>query len=694
MAIHVFVGVGPANLHRALKIQKIDPQAKLVFIDDRIKGRIIDREPARANIFRFETDEVTDKLIKDGINEQELAPLIYKREFSVPQGFQEGDDRVFSNKPFTQIQIRDLQILLMQTIDKKGEENKSKPLMLSQKLTIEDETKMQTEIANLIYTNQTELKANADKLDLHIHVATGALRNDDEKNSIIYPDKAAHNMQTATADIQAMTITPVHGTTTFFIPEPHKDFLDRLKKDQRSLDHTPWQKALEKFDWSLIRPPRIRVFYANDVLYIGAEIPANMMKIKDKKEYENAVTDYTRTIASLVFPNMPINELPVNKFLRSRFPTARGERGEVISTKPTQELAWGDGVTKSANVTISTHGDSRYLPHYQTGSGFVTAFLQNELYEEIYTRKTFADLVTLANEKSAKIATADGQTATPMTVEKIHNQYLKLCNNNESDAIKAFQNELFMTFSRDIIDENKKKVGRYLNAIHSQALNALGNDLDGLITIYNRHHHTQLSPQQLQNFNPSQVIIELLKTDNIGFLKEVMPQLLNTDFNGKNDHELLRLRDLHRQDFESNLHLSRKERDKLTATQHGIHGIITNNVKEKIDYITSEPAHLVANIKHIAESLRDNKTLHQRAFISLFTGVHSATINNFAKKVGELIDKHQGNQEALQKEAHKALVELQSSLEKGNSRRTMAALQGLVQEAVERIQNNTEALRP
>ena len=110
MTIHVFVGVGPANLHRALKIQKIDPKAKLVFIDDRINEaqREIDREPARANIFRFETEDVTDKLIQDGVRAEDLEPLIYKREFSVAKGFQEGDDRVFSNKPFTQIQIRDL----------------------------------------------------------------------------------------------------------------------------------------------------------------------------------------------------------------------------------------------------------------------------------------------------------------------------------------------------------------------------------------------------------------------------------------------------------------------------------------------------------------------------------------------------------------------------------------------------------
>ncbi|RUR05084.1 hypothetical protein [Legionella sp. km772] len=228
MTIHVFVGVGPANLHRALKIQKMDPKAKLVFIDDRINEakREIDREPARANIFRFETDDVTDKLIRDGVREEDLEPLIYKREFSVAKGFQEGDDRVFSSKPFTQIQIRDLQILLMQTMDRKGGSNR--PLMLKKKLDLENEKVMQDEIAKILHEHREELDINPHELNLQIHVATGALRGDAEKAEIIYPDKASHNMQAATDDVQAMTVTPLHGTTTFFIPEPHKEFLDKL----------------------------------------------------------------------------------------------------------------------------------------------------------------------------------------------------------------------------------------------------------------------------------------------------------------------------------------------------------------------------------------------------------------------------------------------------------------------------------
>ena len=65
-AIHVFLGAGPGNLHRALALRNIDPDAKFVFIDKRLQpdnpDERIERDRSRANIFRFETDEVTQLL--------------------------------------------------------------------------------------------------------------------------------------------------------------------------------------------------------------------------------------------------------------------------------------------------------------------------------------------------------------------------------------------------------------------------------------------------------------------------------------------------------------------------------------------------------------------------------------------------------------------------------------------------------
>lgn len=348
-----------------------------------------------------------------------------------------------------------------------------------------------------------------------------------------------------------------------------------------------------------------------------------------------------------------------------------------------------------ANVTVFNHGDNRYLPHYQTGSGFVTAFLINELYEEVYRRQTFESLVNFANDKLRQLAEAHHEPYQVLDVDKIIYQYMKLTQFNENEALEAFRKELFMTFSRDIIDENKKKVGRYLNAIHTQALNALGNNLDRIIIIYNNHHGTHLTEKMFQSFSSSQIIIELLKTNNINFLKEIMPQLLNAEFNfdqllnKEETWRLLTMRDVHLQDFEHNLDLSKEEEQQRVANQHGIQGIITNNFQEKVAYITSKPEFLVQNITNIAESLKNNKILHQRRFISFFTGVHSARINKFAAQIHDLTEKYSHNPNELQKMAQKALLDFHHDLEKGHSKRTIKALQDLVQQTMESTQIHT-----
>jgi hypothetical protein len=335
MTAHVFIGVGPANLHRALKIQKIDPQAKLVFIDNRIQldTRDINRERARANIFRFSSTAVKDKLIAAGIREEDLLPLIHERDFDVHQGFQFGDDTFFGGDGrFTQIQIRDLQLLFMRTMDRIGGEHNNQPILIQRNINIRGKS-FRNEIAGIL----DEQGITPEEMEnLKIHVATGALTGIAEQNEIIYPDKAHYQMLDASDDVEAMPVVPVHGTTTFVITG--KIALDQLKDDQRSLDLSSWEGPLKAFGWNLIRPPRIRVFYANDILYIGTEIPIQMNNIKSKEEFEKQVTEYTRTIARLVFPHLDIDELPVNPFLRSRFPTDRGEMGDVLQTTIGEEL--------------------------------------------------------------------------------------------------------------------------------------------------------------------------------------------------------------------------------------------------------------------------------------------------------------------------------------------------------------------
>ncbi|KTD59908.1 hypothetical protein Lsha_1658 [Legionella shakespearei DSM 23087] len=840
MTVHVFIGAGPGNLHRALKIRNYDPKAKFVFIDDRLRPqtRDIDRVRARANIFRFENDEVTAKLLAAGVRQTDLAPLIYDRDFSVAQGFQSGDDRVFSNKRFTQIQIRDLQLLLLKTIDALSGDNK--PLLIDRKIGQDDLRSLEEEVAHIVYENSHLLDISTEDVkDLHIHVATGALRGDARKNEIVYHDKKAmfradgntEPLQTASEDVKSLTVTALHGTTTFVIK--NKITLDQLRDNQRSLDLTDWEQPLKKYGWNLVRPPRTRVFYANDILYIGAEIPFNMQNM-DKEDFERQVTAYTREIARLVFPDLDINSLPVNPHLRSRFPTSRGERGDVLNYHPDMDLHWNDEVIK-ADVTVAYHGDSRYLPHYQTGSGFVTAFLQNELYAEIYSRNSFADLIAWAIEH--------GHLGDDINPDNIQKTYEKLTANDSQKALKAFQQELFMTLSRDIIDHNKAKVGRYFNAIHTQSLNEMGKRLEELLIKFNHYQWADLSVEQFDGLDSGAVVMELLKINNIGFLREVMPQLLNMDFSKVSDEELLHIRDMHFLDFKENVGLepvvlesseeiiremiqdtSREVKLQIAATQHFetiladynkvhhydyksdqfneaaravvimemlnrkgkniafvrqtlpllinkdlsklsdkevlacrdqftqnyptllkdtyalvvtsldakqsdqliqelaggdlkhfnkvanelklplvskvedaelirknlLHAAVTLNRSERPFYDNvallmeeSDSEVLIARLKTIAMVLDTNSTLHQRSFLSFFTGKHSESIHKFAADIERITEQYKDDPQQLKVEALNTMISFHRKLEEGSSRRTIEALSKITNEMVE-----------
>ncbi|PWY54946.1 hypothetical protein DGG96_14175 [Legionella qingyii] len=659
MTIHVFIGSGPANLHRAIKIKNLDPDAQIILIDNRLRPETldIDRDEARANIFRFENEDVTQKLIADGVN---LDGLIHERDFSVVQGFQHGDDKVFSNKRFSQIQIRDLQLAFLKTLFSKGK----KPVLINQNVDVTNDASIQKGVAELIKGLNTENQ------DIQIHVATGALRDDKKKQQIIYPEKTQLLMPEATEDVKGMTEVPCHGTTTFVITG--KVTCDDLRDNQRSLDLTSWQSALKEFGWNLVRPPRIRVFYANDILYIGAEIPAKMMDEKNApiKEYEEQITQYTRKIASLVFPNLPINELPVNPHLRSRFRTPRGEKGTVITTISSDVQ----------NITIFHHGDSRYLPHYQTGSGFVTGFLQNELYAEVYGRTSFKELLELAYKKDPRGVYKGIHAST------LEATYMKLTGNDKNAALDAFRKELFMAFSRDIIEENKAKVGRYLNALHSQELEAFKQpDLfEEIIDLYNKHVHLKLKAEQFKGIDQRVAVVQLLKTNNVGFLNAILPRLLNKDFSNIPEKQLLHIRNMHVLDYENNLkkeddiapHISRIDKILKGAAlvnsvkQHNFKDIVLKNMKNLADEDSGE---LKSKLTALIKSIESNKNLHCRAFFSFFKGKHSDTINKFIEDM-KLITKND-DLELMRVDALRTIMAFNNKLITGNSQRTLHALQ-------------------
>lgn len=222
-----------------------------------------------------------------------------------------------------------------------------------------------------------------------------------------------------------------HGTTAFFIKssETGAQLISsrELEDDQRSLDLTSnWQPVLKDYGWNLIRPPRICVFYDNDVLYVNAETPANMMRIRARRDYQNAVIEYNRAIASLIFPHTNISQLPVNPQLRSSIQSEHSEIDQVFSH---------------------------------------------------------------ANDKNINI----------------------------------------------------------------QAIAALEHHFDEILTSYNHHQSTYFTTTDFAGLDKRIAVMEMLRVDNLGFLREILPRLLNKDFSKVVDDELLHTRDLYLHDYEENL---------------------------------------------------------------------------------------------------------------------------------------------
>lgn len=551
MTVHIFIGAGPANLHRALKIKTIDSNAALVIVDGILQPdtRSIDRERARANIFHFEVNVVTEQLIEDGVDKALFAAVSYERDFSVAKGFQYGDDNVFSSKRFTEIQIRDLQQLLLQALDSLPGR---KPMLVAKDMDIHASSKIEQVVANLLFTHQAELSLGNGVPDIQIHTAIPALKQAGDSCSKVYAVKDKYRMLSEAPDSAAVTIMPTYGTTTFFIKDPNlcAQYVScrELEKDQRSLDATDWHTVLRGYGWDLIRPPRVRVFYANDVLYIGAEIPAKMMALSDDA-FQDAVTNYTRAIASLVFPHTNISELPVNSQLHARSPKECGVRDQVLSTTEYRDMAWGEG-RRPAHIQVFNHGHSRYLSHYQTGSGFVTAFLQNEVYAGIYQQKTLHDLFIWALENK--------HISVGLTEDKLEQHYVRALSKQGDIATRekvfqVFQTELFMAISKDIIDENQAVVGRYFNAIHAQVLVALEGHFDEILQSANQHLRLHLNTEQFTGIDKKIAVMQLLKVNDIGFLFAIMPRLLNLNLANVDNEELLKIRDLYLIDYKNSL---------------------------------------------------------------------------------------------------------------------------------------------
>lgn len=281
---------------------------------------------------------------------------------------------------------------------------------------------------------------------------------------------------------------------------------------------------------------------------------------------------------------------------------------------------------------------------------------------------TFGDCINAANELLAKIATVKKQPYIPLDREKTITQYMKVAN-NENDAIYAFGREFIQLIHRDFLEE--------YNTI-------IGDSLNDIINIYNKYHNTHLTKESFPEVPAAQLAVELLKTNNISFLKKVMPLMFKLDVDQLSDEEIKSSRDsLCSQIFDiSSIVLSREVREAQSMNSLRVEGV-TANFDTKIKCITGNPDTLVNNLKTIVKSLQENKALRQRAAISIFTGVHSVTINRFTDDINQLIETYSDTPYQLRPKAQKTLMEFFNTLEKGQSKRTIGVLRDVVQKLVE-----------
>lgn len=641
--IHVFIGAGPANLDRALKIAETQPEAQIVIIDSRLTNspvdsniKIFNRDQSRANIFFFNqttANDIKNRLTQYGIHENELKNAMYQRNFGLEKHHLPGQS-------FFMIQIRDLQNLFIRALHYIFNSKPNQLILLSQNITT-DENQMTFEVMEVLEKNNLLHPTSKVK----IHSATGAFRAT-TKNSIVYPPQFSAPNHITSPDVEAMPIIPLHVTGTFNIHELSIS-CESLEKNQQALVNTNWRTPLAKYNWTLVRPPSVRVFYSDDILYIGAEYPASILNEKNVEKRRLLATGYLQQILNLMFPNVPIEALTTNQGTGVEFETLRGEHGQFEMKTPLFD-----------NVSILRHGDARYLPHYQTASGFVIAQAQNDLYVQIQIHQTFDTLYAWAKQK---------KLITNKTQAQVYEKYSKLLGTDTDKILDAFKLELFNAGARDIIDENKLRVGTYFSALHKEERDALIQNLPELLSTYNRYHGTSLNLTRLSQLPKPMIVIQLLESKNIAFLKVIIPQILNIDIRSLNDEEIYKIRDIHINNYLRVSQVEDKQIHTDTLTAHLIH--LSNHSSDS----------LIPIMKNIASSLIQNKTLHHRAAISFFKGVHSDAIHQFAKNIDEVIQFTQKGS-SIKQDLLDLLQDFHDQLKKGKSVRTIRALEKAIED--------------
>lgn len=543
-SIHILIGSGPANLDRLAHIFELDKDAYCIVVDSRFidaperKGSF-DREKARANIFALPEQAVCQRMYERGIDIHDSARF---RVFEDKARQRHDADFLPHRSRINQIPIRDLQESYLSTLSAKY----GKQIQFIQYRIPDDFEDPSVRDASLndicsIAQIGEDLEALKRRTQISVHVATGALDEEKQADAITYPTCLTPYVRGVSIDTETMLEVQEHGTQTYLFPDSlsfeqlaseseesvfaeicrgmipsstsaralfvesaedgskkmdkilHKALLDRLEDEQVSLDDTLWQHLLREQGWQLSRPPRIRIFMS-DHLYIGTEVPR--WSKEDKAGYNRRVEQFTSSILRLVFPNfgkLLFSAGALTPYQTGQFDTRRGEKGR--------------GLVNDDRIKVFHHGDRRYLPHYQTGTGFVTAFRCNQLYFDIYSKLSLETLYEFGVSQKA----IDPNVK---SFEELRSEYYVLSGTeDESAVLQMMQDELYAILTRDVINANKESVDKYYLALFKQSLEVAIEDL---------HFKLPLSMRQkLDAFNEN---LQLIHRPSDDFYANIKPE--------------------------------------------------------------------------------------------------------------------------------------------------------------------------
>ncbi len=212
--------------------------------------------------------------------------------------------------------------------------------------------------------------------------------------------------------------------------------------------------------------------------------------------------------------------------------------------------------------------------------------------------------------------------------------------------------------------------------------------------MYNQYHDTLLTPNQFAHIDKKIAIIEMLRSENIDFLREMLPHMLNQDFSKMEPQQLKHHRDMNLKDYERVVGYQssdEKRRINVQDNRNQCENILKNlRVSPTLNFDTTKAELAIDKMdfdslyfavysmeqafkkENAAHLYRHGNPLLSRLFIP---GKHSRLIKEFVDKLNRIwLNAPHMELSAFKKEVNQVLSEFQKKLTDGNSIRTAAFL--------------------